>query len=1016
MEELSPTARLPADVEAVAQDASRRWGPYVILSELGRGASGVVNQAYDLRLHRRVALKTLLEMSPVQFERFAREARSAAKLEHPGIVRVLDLSLLNGRPCMAMEVVEGRSLRVCFREQSLRTRELVSILRDVAEALGHAHAQGIVHRDVKPGNIFVDSTMRGRIMDFGIARDTEADENLTSTGQTLGTPEYMSPEQASDPRSASPRSDVYSLGAVLFEGLTGRPPFLGSTPVETMFKVMSENLVRPSALGEVPMVLEEVILRCLDRDPAKRFVDGRELARSLDKFLAGRAAMEAKKLAAKKAAEDSKGDSQEGLEGAASPASARSLIAIGIGIGLIVSASLGWLLYERWKKEEKAKAVLREEKRREEEKRKAAEAEEQKKKQAAEVVKRREEAVARALATRDPKARIVALDACHAQDELDLRVLLGRAAARVDLQEDCAERNVPQTELAALAAKDIEAVLALDPGAGQAYIERARSAMLSGDGESLNRALAAAERTRTPPACDLAELIITQQRQRAIPLERSEELVRKHEGYSLAWQFRGQELTRAHRWKDAVAAYDRALALEDRPRLHSERLNVVLYTNDQDAIVAACNKWLETWPGTPMAYFRRGGALLAKNDIAGALEDSKRLLEMRNVVMGHELAGQAYVRKRDWDAALAESEALLREETGSPRARPMALLMRGLALEGKGDLEHAAQAVLEAGVTNDADVFVRATQQGVRIALRFLSERGDPAMADDVLRHVGEMRARTFSVSLQRIRVNMAAGDLGTARQLLAEAKALSANNPQAQGRIVEEEKLLEKCWQELRDHERFRPVDAAANRGDEAAQIEGATILASLGERDRARDEISRIASAASTDAVRVQALIARSRFIAESPEESLSDIARALALRPDDAVATAERGVHRARLSQEAAAKEDCAHAVALAAQDTGARAAETRALVHARRAEALFILGDIAGADAAVKESLGLDSRLIDALSIRHHIEARRGDRAGEAATLRALLPYELYSVRVEVVKTRIAWLERIAGKDK
>ncbi|MEZ0227192.1 MAG: serine/threonine-protein kinase, partial [Planctomycetota bacterium] len=221
MEELSPTARLPADVEAASQDASRRWGPYVILSELGRGANGVVNLAYDLRLHRKVALKTLLEMSPVQFERFAREARAAAKLEHAGIVRVLDLALLNGRPYMAMEVVEGRSLRSCFREQSLRTRELVSILRDVAEALGHAHGQGIVHRDVKPGNIFVDSTGRGKIMDFGVARDADGEEKLTTTGQTLGTPEYMSPEQASDPRSVSPQSDVYSVGAVLFEGLTG---------------------------------------------------------------------------------------------------------------------------------------------------------------------------------------------------------------------------------------------------------------------------------------------------------------------------------------------------------------------------------------------------------------------------------------------------------------------------------------------------------------------------------------------------------------------------------------------------------------------------------------------------------------------------------------------------------------------------------------------------------------------------------------------------------------------------
>lgn len=992
MEELSPSARLPADVEAAAQDPSRRWGPYIVVSELGRGANGVVNLAYDLRLHRRVALKTLLEMSPVQFERFAREARSAAKLEHPGIVRVLDLAMLNGRPYMAMEVVEGRSLRSCFREEALRTRELVAILRDVSEALGHAHAQGIVHRDVKPGNIFVDTTGRGRIMDFGVARDAGGDD-LTTTGQALGTPEYMSPEQASDPRKTSAPSDVYSVGAVLFEGLTGRPPFLGSTPVETMFKVMSENLVRPSALSEVPMVLEEVILRCLDRDASKRYQDGRELARALDRFLAGRAGL----LKGATVVDEVVKDEDEG-----SPGSARALIAIGIAIGLTVSTGLGWFLWKKWQDHQRELAALAAERVKNDERRLADEARRQadeRKKQDEERKKLREAAFLATLRIRDPRQRLAKLDAHLEASPDDARALVARACARNDLHEDLAERAQPYAENDEAVKKDIEAALKLDQQCAGAYIERARLAYANRDQEGQNAALVAAEHTRVLPEAVFAEIAIRVQQRSEVPLARSEELVRDYPGYFYGWRLRAQELMRYRRYKDAAAAFGKSLELHESTWTNQERVNLLTQLLDWDAVIESCARWLDTWPGSPNAYFHRGRALMMKKDTAGALEDAKRLLDLNAAVRSLELSAQVRIGQAAYDEAIADCEALVKQPTITQRERSYGLYLKAMALTGKADLEGACDTLVEAaGVSEASDVLIAVVSEAYRVVTKLLQERGDADAADRFLRRLGDTRGRGPTLLLLRVRVALCAGDLGLARQLLGEAKQ------QAPNIRPDEERMLERCYTEANSSEGARRVQAGLARGDEAAKLDRALLIAATGERDRAKDEIERIMRDGTTPEVRARAHLAHARHIVSEREDSAAeDIEKALQLLPDDPIALSERAVLRARGRKEVAAREDSARAVALSPKD---------ALVHARRAETCLILGDLEGASAGVKDALALDARCWDALSVRLHLDERRGDRAAQAADIRALLPFELYSARVETQKCRAAYLEKTA----
>jgi eukaryotic-like serine/threonine-protein kinase len=257
-------------------------GRYRLLGRLGSGGMADVWCAEDTMLDRRVALKFLHERfaQGEQFvERFRREASSAAGLQHPNVVSVFDRGTYDGSHYIAMEYVEGASLNDLI-ERGLSVGEAVEIVRQVLAAAGYAHANGIVHRDLKPQNVLVDAEGRARVTDFGIARAGASE--ITQTGSVLGTAQYLSPEQAQGlPVTAT--SDIYSIGVLLYEALTGRVPFEAESPVTVALKQVSERPRPPSELNPaVSRALDAVVLKALAKDPANRFASADEFLAALD--------------------------------------------------------------------------------------------------------------------------------------------------------------------------------------------------------------------------------------------------------------------------------------------------------------------------------------------------------------------------------------------------------------------------------------------------------------------------------------------------------------------------------------------------------------------------------------------------------------------------------------------------------------------------------------------------------------------------------------------------------------
>jgi serine/threonine protein kinase len=272
-------------------------GRYAIERELGRGGMATVFLARDLRHDRPVALKVLHPQLAAALggERFQREIRLAARLQHPHILTVHDSGEIpapNGPPLLwfTMPFVDGETLRArLLREKQLPLEEALSIAREAADALDYAHEHGIVHRDIKPENILL-AGRHALVADFGIARALAgAEQGLTETGMTLGTPAYMSPEQASGERAIDGRTDIYSLGCVLYEMLAGQPPFAGATAQALIAQRFTETppLVR-RARSSVPPEIEAAIARALARVPADRFATAGEFAETLTDGQGGR--------------------------------------------------------------------------------------------------------------------------------------------------------------------------------------------------------------------------------------------------------------------------------------------------------------------------------------------------------------------------------------------------------------------------------------------------------------------------------------------------------------------------------------------------------------------------------------------------------------------------------------------------------------------------------------------------------------------------------------------------------
>ncbi len=265
--------------------AKKKIGRYRILGELGRGAMGIVYKAEDPNLDRAVALKTIIvdkdaEGADEYRKRFILEAKAAGKLNHPNIVTTFDCGEHDGMAYLAMELIEGTDLRSRVLKEAIPAAEAVEIARQVAEGLAYAHERGVVHRDIKPGNIMLNDQGQAKIMDFGLARMRAADHK-TSTGMVLGTPRYMSPEQICG-QPVDQRSDIFSLGIVLYEMLTGTRLFSGEDMAQVTHQITEFEHVPPTRqVPGLPAMVDFVVARALKKDPAVRYQDARELAADL---------------------------------------------------------------------------------------------------------------------------------------------------------------------------------------------------------------------------------------------------------------------------------------------------------------------------------------------------------------------------------------------------------------------------------------------------------------------------------------------------------------------------------------------------------------------------------------------------------------------------------------------------------------------------------------------------------------------------------------------------------------
>lgn len=269
----------------------RYFGDYELVEEIARGGMGVIFKARQVSLNREVALKMILAgqlASPAEIQRFRTEAEAAANLDHPHILPIYEVGSHDGQHYFSMKLIDGGNLADHLAELRCQPRQAVSLLARCARAVQFAHERGVLHRDLKPANILIDRAGQPYISDFGLARKVEGDSRLTQTGAIVGSPSYMPPEQARAEKQLTTAADVYALGAILYELLTGQPPFRGPTVLDTVMQVMEKEPAPPRQLDpRADADLAIIALKCLEKEPGRRYPSAAALADDLERWLAG---------------------------------------------------------------------------------------------------------------------------------------------------------------------------------------------------------------------------------------------------------------------------------------------------------------------------------------------------------------------------------------------------------------------------------------------------------------------------------------------------------------------------------------------------------------------------------------------------------------------------------------------------------------------------------------------------------------------------------------------------------
>ncbi len=266
-----------------------RLGPYELIEEVGKGGMATVYRAYQPNVDRYVAVKVIhraIASDTSNLERFQREARLVTRLEHPHLLPIYDYNGENDPPYIVMRYLDSGTLKEVLDQGRLPNEEVVYMMRQIASALDYAHRRGVIHRDIKASNIMIDAEGNAFLTDFGIARMTETSQGLTQTGYAVGTPGYMAPEQGMGSENVDGRADIYSLGVMLFQMLTGQMPYNAETPLATILKHINDPIPRASAIDrDIPPAVDEVIAKAMAKKPEDRYQSASDLVDDLTKAM-----------------------------------------------------------------------------------------------------------------------------------------------------------------------------------------------------------------------------------------------------------------------------------------------------------------------------------------------------------------------------------------------------------------------------------------------------------------------------------------------------------------------------------------------------------------------------------------------------------------------------------------------------------------------------------------------------------------------------------------------------------